>query len=138
MSVRYLSNLAVALAASFLVVATQAFPLSTVKWLTFAIAIGVTVVSAGTGAARLPLAQSAISALGVGIGAWTIVASLVFSLHAVMWLGFASAVALVGLAVLGLTIYELSTERVVHSIQVEQQPGGKREPRAASGERLAA
>ena len=136
MSIRYLSNLALALAAGFLVVATQAFPLSTIKWLTFAIAIGVIVVSLATGATRLPLAQSAISALAVGIGAWTIVASLVFSLHTVMWLGFASAVALVALAVVGLTIHELSTERVVHSIQVERESvehesGGQREPLAA-------
>jgi hypothetical protein len=131
MSIRYLSNLTLALVAGFLVVATQAFALPAVKWLTFAIAIGATVIGLGTGITRLSLAQSAVSALTVGIGVWTIVASLVFSLHTVMWLGFASALGLVGLAVVGLTIHELSTERVVHSIQVEHESPGLRERLAA-------
>lgn len=131
MRIRYLSNLVLALVAGFLVVATQAFALPTVKWLTFAIAIGATVISLGTGAVRIPLAQRLISAVAAVIGVWTIVASLVFSLHTVMWLGFASAVALVGLAVIGLTVHELSTERVVHSIEVEQSSRAPREPLAA-------
>ncbi len=132
MRIRYLSNLVLALVAGFLVVATQAFALPAVKWLTFAIAIGATVISLGTGAIRVPVAQRVISALAAVIGVWTIVASLVFSLHTVMWLGFASAVALVGLAVVGLTVHELSTERVVHSIEVEHTDStARREPLAA-------
>jgi hypothetical protein len=127
MSIRYLSNLALTLTGGFLVVATQAFPLSTVKWLAFGIAIGVTIVSVATASIGLPLAQSALGALAVGIGAWTIVAAVVFSLHTVMWLAFASAVAFVVLGVLGLTIHELSTERVVHSLEVERGPA-QREP----------
>lgn len=131
MRIRYLSNLVLALLAGFLVVATQAFALPAVKWLTFAIAIGAAVISLGTGVARIPLTQRVISAVAAVVGAWTIVASLVFSLHTVMWLGFASAVALVGLAVVGLTIHELSTERVVHSIEVEHGSAAGREPLAA-------
>lgn len=131
MRIRYLSNLMLALIAGFLVVATQAFALPAVKWLTFAIAIGATVISLGTGALGVPLGQRILSALAGVIGIWTIVASLVFSLHTVMWLGFASAVAFVALAVVGLTIHELSTERVVHSIQVEHEPGVRRDPLAA-------
>lgn len=131
MSIRYLSNLALALVAGFLVVATQAFALPAVKWLTFAIAIGATVIGLGTGAIRVPLAQRGLGGLAAGIGIWTIVASLVFSLHTVMWLGFASALALVALAVVGLTIHELSAERVVHSIQVEHESAEQRQPLAA-------
>jgi hypothetical protein len=131
MRIRYLSNLVLALIAGFLVVATQAFDLPAVKWLTFAIAIGATVISLGTAAIRVPLAQRGLSGVATVIGIWTIVASMVFSLHTVMWLGFASAVALVGLAVVGLTIHELSTERVVHSIQVEHESEGLRERLAA-------
>ena len=48
-----------------------------------------------------------------------------------MWLGFASAVALVALAIVGLTIHEVTTERVVHSIQVEHEPALRRDPLAA-------
>jgi hypothetical protein len=121
-----------ALVAGFLVVATQAFSLGAVKWLTFAIAIGATVLSVGTVGFRVGLVQRAISALAAVIGVWTIVESLVFSLHTVMWLGFASALALVGLAAVGLTVHEFSTERVVHSLEIEQEaPRRRRDPLAA-------
>jgi hypothetical protein len=76
------------------------------------------------------VAQRAMSALAAVIGTWTIVASVVFSLHTVMWLGFSSAAALVALGVLGLTIHELSTERVVHSIEVDRG-SAQRDPLAA-------
>jgi hypothetical protein len=132
MSIRYLSNLVLALVAGFLVVAKQAFSLGAVKWLTFAIAIGATVLSLGTAGFRVGLVQRAISAVAAVIGIWTIVESLVFSLHTVMWLGFASALALVGLAVVGLTVHEFSTERVVHSLEIEQEaPTRRRDPLAA-------
>ena len=52
------------------------------------------------------------------LGAWTIVASLVFAGSVVTWLGFASAVVFVGLALIGLTFHELYTERVVRSFEV--------------------
>ena len=62
--------------------------------------------------------QRGIDGLIGGLGAWTIVASLVFSGTVVTWLGFASGAAFVGLAFVGLTLHELYTERVVHSIEV--------------------
>jgi hypothetical protein len=132
MSIRYLSNLVLALIAGFLVVATQAFGLPAVKWLSFAIAIGATALSLGTAGFRVGLVQRAISAVAAVIGIWTIVESQVFSLHTVMWLGFASAVALVGLAVVGLMVHEFSTERVVHSLEIEHEgPARRRDPLAA-------
>jgi hypothetical protein len=52
------------------------------------------------------------------LGAWMIVASMVFGGLVITWLGFASGVALIALALAGLTLHELSTERVVHSFEV--------------------
>jgi hypothetical protein len=46
------------------------------------------------------------------------VASLVFAGSTITWLGFASGAAFVALALTGLTLHEVSTERVVHSIEV--------------------
>jgi hypothetical protein len=137
MSTRYLSNLALTLAASFLVVATQAFSLSTVMWLTFALAIAFTVVGLYMVALERTVVQRIIGGLTGVIGAWTIVASLVFGLVTVQWLGFAAAVALVGLGVIGMTVHELTTERVVHSLQVEREPVANHR-RVASGEPIAA
>jgi hypothetical protein len=59
-----------------------------------------------------------------------IVESLVFAPTTVLWLSFASAIALVALALSGLTAHELTTERVVHSFEVEHAPAS-REPVAA-------
>lgn len=52
------------------------------------------------------------------LGAWTIVAAVVFGGAAVSWLGFASGAALLTLALIWLTLHELRTERVVHSFAV--------------------
>ncbi|HXR14438.1 MAG TPA: hypothetical protein VN740_07225 [Solirubrobacteraceae bacterium] len=84
----------------------------------------------GAGIAALALAAPAIMVVARGptqrgldgmiglLGVWTIVASMVFGGAAITWLGFASGVALVALALAGLIIHELSTERVVHSFEV--------------------
>jgi hypothetical protein len=118
MNTRFLYNMLVAVSAGFLVVATQAFIPVTVAWLTFGIAAGITIAAAVTIALRVGLVQRILSTLTVGLGAWTIVASLVFAPTTVVWLGFASAIAFVALAVGGLTAHELTTERVVHSFEV--------------------
>jgi hypothetical protein len=122
MSTRYLYNLALSLVAGFLVVATQAFAAGTVASLTFAVAIGVTAMSLAMAIFRAGIVHRALSGLAAVIGAWTIVASLVFASSTVVWLGFAAGLALVGVGVIGLTVHELTTERVVHSLEVEREP----------------
>lgn len=119
MSIRYLYNITLGLAAGFLVVATVAFAAPTVAWLTFAIAAGITVLSASMLIAQGGLAQRGLAGTAVLLGIWTVVASLVFAPGTVVALGFASAVAFVALAVAGLTLHELRTERVVHSLEVD-------------------
>jgi hypothetical protein len=128
MSTRYLSNLALTVAAGFLVVATQAFTLGTVTSLTFALSIGFLVISLFMLIADRTLVQRAIGGLGAVISAWTIVASLIFAQTTVQTLGFAAALAMVGLGLIGLTVHELTTERVVHSLEVEREPAADRHP----------
>ncbi len=127
MSIRYLSNLVLGIAGGFLVVATQAFADTPVKWLAFAIAAGATIIGLGTAATTHDLAQRAVGATFATLGAWTVVASLVFGLATVATLAFASALGFVGLAIIGLTAHELRTERVVHSLEVGE-PREAREP----------
>jgi hypothetical protein len=131
MRIRFAYNMLLTLAAGFLVVATQAFLPATVAWITFAVGAGLALLSAATLVLRVGPMQRGLSATALLIAAWTIVASLVFTPATVLWLGFASALALIALAVAGLTAHELSTERVVHSLAVEREPtnfGRDREP----------
>jgi hypothetical protein len=116
---RFLTNAALLVLGGFLAVTSMAFGVAVFTWLMF-----------GAGIAALALAAPAVTVISRGraqrgldgviglLGAWTIVASMVFGGLAITWLGFASGVALVALAFTGLTIHELSTERVVHSFEV--------------------
>lgn len=125
MRTRFFYNSLLALAAGFLVVATQAFAPVTVAWLTFGIAAGITLVGLVSLPLPFGLLQRGLSALTVALGIWTIVASLVFAPTTVVWLGFASALGFVALAFGGLTVHELTTERIVHSLDISAR---EREP----------
>ena len=106
---RYLSWLALAVAAGFLVVASVAFAESTVTSLAFAISIATLIISAGIAYSDRRHVASAITAVvAAGVSAWTIVASLVFSSSTVQTLAFAGSLAVVGLSLVGLTEHERS------------------------------
>lgn len=117
---RYLTNIVLAVMAGFLVVASQAFAPPVLSWLMLGIGVGTIaiVVPAALALRRRGILQRGLDGIVGVLGAWTIVAGLVFSGAAVTWLGFSAAVAIVGLAVIGLTAHELSTERVVHSLEI--------------------
>ena len=124
---RFLTNAVFVVLGVVLAIASMAFGVTEFTWLMF-----------GAGIATLALAAPAVTILARGrpqrgldgilglLGAWTIVASMVFGGIAITWLGFASGVALVALALGGLTLHELSTERVVHSFEL-RAPTGERE-----------
>ena len=71
--------------------------------------------------ARDNIAQRSIDALVVLLGAWTVVEAFSFGGNNLQWWSFASAVALAGLATLGLIAHETSTERVVHELSVSHE-----------------
>ncbi|HEY3631311.1 MAG TPA: hypothetical protein VGL21_10455 [Jatrophihabitantaceae bacterium] len=123
MSLKYVINLLLALAGGFLVVASRTFAPNTAGWLGLGIGI-FAVVLAGVGAAagglRLRSAGYAVTAL---VGVWTIVSSSVFSGSLLGWLVFADALALVAVALADLTAHEVSTERVVHTLDVRERAG---------------
>ncbi|MBS1879566.1 MAG: hypothetical protein JST31_08640 [Actinobacteria bacterium] len=131
MAYRYLYYLGVALVAGFIVVATQAFATGTVIWLAF---------SAGAlftlgGLAMLPRpgrTHRAIAAATCVLGILIVIEALLSSGSTTIWLSFAGALGVLALAIAGLTAHELSTERVVHSLEVspgrpaeaEHEPSG--------------
>jgi hypothetical protein len=125
---RYISWLTIGLAAAFLVVASSAFTsLAAIAALAFGISIGTFVVSAGIAYRyRDHVATLATAVVTAVVSAWTIVASVVFSQPTVQNLALASSLALAGLALVGLTINELSSEHVTHSFEVtENQRDGQ-------------
>ncbi len=118
MLIRFTSWLAIAVAAAFLVVAQAAFPAHTTMWLAFAIAIGALVVSTGLVVGyRKHLPTVATAGVTAVLSVWMIVSSLVFSLSTVVNLSLAGGLALGGLALIGLTINELASEHVVHTLE---------------------
>ena len=117
MSTRYFTNLAIALAGGFLVVASRVFATNTVEWLSFAVAIGVVVISLAAQLDRSRgLIQRGLDGLLLSLGVVTIVFSQTFSGTTLTWLAFAEALGFVGLAVTGLTVHEVETWRAAHQL----------------------
>ena len=130
---RWGMTLALAIAAGWLIVERFAFSAGTASALAFATGIGVTAAGALMLLARARAAAdkqmiaagglrvAAWDALALAVtvlGAWQIIETLVFSLGASLWITFGDACLLLGMALAGLTLHELSTERVVHSLEI--------------------
>jgi amino acid transporter len=127
MRIRYLSFIALGVAAAFLVVATAVFPLSTVVELTLAFGIGMLIVSLGIAERyRDHLPSVLVGLASAAVSAWMIVASQVYSASTVDDITFASALVIAALTLIGLTAHELGAERVVHSLDVRSR---SREPK---------
>jgi hypothetical protein len=123
--IRFASYVVLAATGAFLVVATQAFSPGVVASLTLGVSIGTLTASAGIAALfRNHLASLVIGIYGAVFSAFMIVASQVFSLTVVRDLAFAEGLAIAALAVAGLTAHELSTERVVHTLETRQPHQG--------------
>src|SRR5437667_355018 len=115
---RFLSWLAIAAAAAFLVVVSVSFSPTTIGTLAFAISIGTLVVSAGIAVFDRRFVPSLVTAVVVAvISAWTIVASLIFSQSTVQNLALGASLAISGLAVVGLAANEVSHERAARSVK---------------------
>ena len=111
---RFLSWMAIGIAAAFLVVATAAFSLPVIKWLAFAIGFGTLIVSGSIGLSHREHIPTVLTGLATAlVSAWTVVASVVFSEATVQNLALASGLALAGLAIAGITEHELDMERAL-------------------------
>jgi len=116
MSTRFVTNAIFAVAAGFLVVASQAFSSSTTGWIAFGIAIGVLAVACLAQAdASRGVVQRSLDGVVAVVSAWTIVASVVFHGAAVKWLSTGEALALVAFALAGLTYNEVRGEKAMRA-----------------------
>jgi len=118
LSIRYLLNLLLAVVAGFEVAAFKAFGPDLYAWLAFAGGVAVIAIATASLLTERSATQRALSAVTVVIGAWTVVASLVFDPTTVIWLGFSAAVAVVALAVTGLTLHEVRDEHVIRAVDM--------------------
>ena len=99
---RFLSWMAIGIAAAFLVVATAAFSLPVIKWLAFSIGFGTLIVSGSIGFSYREHIPTVLTGLATAlVSAWTVVASVIFSEATVQNLALAGGLALAGLAITG-------------------------------------
>jgi uncharacterized membrane protein len=119
MRTRFVSWLVLGVAAAFLVVASTAFSLSAIAALALGVGIGMLVVSLGIAYRyRDHVATLCTGLVAAVVSAWMIVASQVFPWATVQSLTLAASLVISALALVGLAVNELSTERVVHSLEV--------------------
>jgi membrane protein YdbS with pleckstrin-like domain len=121
MGKQYILNGTAFLASIVAIVWSRIYTGGSLEWVTFGLAAAIAV----AGVAGLKVAQTrrnevAFGVLGL-IGAWTAVAALVFAGATLGWLAFAGGVAVALVAAGGLIVHELTTERVVHTLEVREQ-----------------
>ena len=127
LGIRYSSYLVMALVAGFTVVVTQAFAPSTAAWIAFG--AGVFFIVAATVRLLEPGLVHRLVHAGIEIlGILMVIETLLASGSTVVWLSFAGALAVLALSLIGLTVHELSTERVVHSLEVSSARTNARQP----------
>lgn len=132
LSSRFGLDILVVLGAAFLAVAAMSFSAPVAGWLGFGVSTGLAVLAVTS----LVLTRSTSRRIGHGLiglaGLWSLIAALVFSGTALTWLVFADAIALGVLALADLTAHEVTTENVVHRLEVTTAPAGERDGRLAA------
>ena len=117
MRIDFISRLALLLVAGFLIVATQVWAFGTIEWLF--IVGGIVMIALAAGALGMaPGPQRTLDGLVGLLGVWSIVQAIVFEGSTLQWVSFTTAAVAALLATVGLTIHELTTERVVHELSV--------------------
>ncbi|HWC82935.1 MAG TPA: hypothetical protein VG756_23525 [Pseudonocardiaceae bacterium] len=110
------------LAGGFLAVTAVAFTAPVAGWVGFGVFTGLAVLGAvGAVLATRPAARIGHGVLAL-VSAWALIAALVFTGPALTALVFADALAVVLVALADLTVHEMSTERVVHQLEVRDAP----------------
>lgn len=110
------------IAGGFLAVAAVAFTAPTAGWVGFGVFTGLAVLGA-VAAALTPRRGARVGhgLLGL-VGLWALIAALVFTGSALTWLVLANALAVALIGLVDLTVHEMSTERVVHELEVHSTP----------------
>jgi hypothetical protein len=117
MRIDFISRLALLLLAGFLLISTQVWAMGTVEWLF--IVGGIAMIGLAAGAlGQVTGPQRGLDVTLALLGVWSIVQAIVFDGTTLEWVSFATAAAAALLATIGLTLHEMTTERVVHELSV--------------------
>jgi hypothetical protein len=117
MRIEFFSRLALLVVAASMVVATQVWTTHTLEWVFIAGGV-VMLLLAGAPGSSGSRRQRALGAIVAVLGIWAVVQASIFTGDTMMWVSFATAMAVALLAIAGLIDHESSTERVVHELQV--------------------
>ena len=122
LSTRYALDVLFLISGAFLVVAAMTFSAPVAGWLAFGVSIGLAVL-AGTSAIVTrnngrKIGHGLIAAMGV----WSVIAALLFTGGLLTWMVFGDAIALAVFALADLTVHEVTTENVVHRLEVTTAP----------------
>lgn len=115
LSLRFGVYLPSLVAGGLLAVWSRSFTGAPLEWVAFGVSAAVLVAGVIGLTTRRNIAGYGALSL---IAAWSAVAALVFTGSALTWLVFADALAVAAVSLAGLTVHELSTERVVHTLDV--------------------
>jgi hypothetical protein len=107
---------------AFLAVSAMAFSAPVVGWLGFGVFTGLTVLALASAVIGKPAGRKVSHGLLGLVGLWSLIAALLFAGPALTWLVFADAIALAVIALADLTVHEVTTENVVHSLVVTESP----------------
>ncbi len=134
MRLHFISRLALLIAGSFLVVASQeaTWTGNALKWM-FIVGGAVAIVIAAADTVLDNAAQRGLDFLTALVGAWMIVEVLALSAGDVKWWSFGSAAAIAAISAIGLVVHEWTTERVVHELRVTHHEDARRESLTTTG-----
>ena len=123
MSTRYILNTLSLVAGAFLVVSSRVFTGGALEWLGFGVSAGVLlfgIIGLTLGDQRRHLAGYGVLSV---VAAWSAVAALVFTGSTLGWLVFADAIGVAAIALGASAIHEVTTERVVHTLEIREEAG---------------
>ena len=130
MSIRYATYLVFAVVAGFIVLVTQAFGAPAAGWIAFGGGAVFAVVAAGM-TVRSVLVHRAIYAGISTLGVLILIETRLASGDVMTALSLAGGLAVLALSLAGLTLHEISTERVVHSLELAPENSEVNQPLAA-------
>lgn len=121
LSPRYALDVVTMLGGGFLALSALTFSAGVAGWLAFGVSTGIAVLAV----AGALFTHRTSARIGHGVTAvvaiWSLIAALVFAGPVLTWLVFADALALLVVALADLTVHEVTTERVVHALDVRTE-----------------
>jgi hypothetical protein len=120
LSSRFMFDSLYVVAGAFLTVTALAWSAGASSWTAFGVSTGIAVIAAVSAALARKTAHRAGHGLIALVALWSLIAALVFSGPALVWLVFADAIVIGVLALIDLAVHEATTERIVHQLEVRE------------------